>query len=100
MGSNYLALISNNWQAGLPFSSGDLGLCGSGHEPCRRGDLPPREMLQAEVVSTGDTPVTQEAWQARVLSHHGGLLRVGLGPLAEFSKTFSRRWERVVIMKG
>lgn len=64
MGSNYLALISNNWRAGLLFSSGDLGLYGSGHQPCKRGDPSPQDLLQVEVGSTRDTPMIQEDWQS------------------------------------
>lgn len=74
MGSNYLALVSNNWWAGLPSSSGDLGLYSSGYQPRRRRDPPQQETLQAEVGGTRDAPVIQGDWRARVLSQPGRLL--------------------------
>ena len=90
MGSNYLALISNNWQAGLPSSSGDLELDGSGYQPQRRGAPVPEGGAAGRGREPRDTQMISETW----------LLVVGQEPLAEFKRTSSRRWETVAIMKG
>lgn len=90
MGSNYLALISNNWQAGLPSSSGDLELDGSGYQPQRRGAPVPEGGAAGRGREPRDTQMISETW----------LLVMGQEPLAEFTRTSSRRWETVAIMKG
>lgn len=90
MGSNYLALISNNWQAGLPSQ-----LRGPATRWLRLPALKEgRPCLQGGAAGRGgeprDTQMISETW----------LLLMGQEPLAEFTRTSSRRWETVVIMKG